>query len=238
MNLRNLALLAMALGALTTALAEPVTPPGPSEAVYSLYAKGIEVARVTRRLSQPDDNSYEYQSETKTVGITALFRRVRIVETSRFSMQGDELRPEQYRYMRSGDKKKRDVSVLFDWNNNRIKHTINGDSWHMPTQPGIMDKLLYELAVMDDLGNGQDPAAYRIADGGGVRVYDFERLGEENISTPLGEYHTVKILRRKEGSDRLSIFWAADELDYLPVQVDHMEKDGSKTRAVLISLEG
>ena len=77
-----------------------------------------------------------------------------------------------------------------------------------------MDKLLYQLAIMHDLQNGRTPASYRIADGGGIKTYSFEKLGEEVVETPLGSFDTIKILRHKPGSSRKYVFWCAPDLEY------------------------
>ena len=208
------------------------------EAEYSLYSKDIKAAQVTRRLTRLDDNSYEYRSETKTVGLISLFKKVHIVETSRLTVRERLLRPVYYSYKRTGDRKKRDVSIEFNWQTSKIKHTINGDFWHMPIEPAVMDKLLYQLAIMYDLQNGQTPDSYLIADGGGIKTYRFEKLGEEIIETPLGSFNTVKMLRHKPGSSRRSVFWCAPALEFLPIKVEHTEKDGKRTVAVIKSLSG
>ena len=208
------------------------------EVEYSLYANNTKAAQVIRRLTRLDDNSYEYRSETKTVGLISIFKKLRIVETSNLVVRGRLLRPDYYSYRRSGDKKKRDVSIEFNWQTNKIKNTINGDFWHMPLEPAVMDKLLYQLAIMYDLQNGQTPVSYLIADGGGIKTYNFEKLGEETIDTPLGSFNTVKMLRHKPGSSRRSVFWCAPDLKFLPIKVEHTEKDGSSTVAVIKSLSG
>ena len=208
------------------------------EVEYSLYAKNTKAARVVRRLTRLDDNSYEYRSETKTVGLISLFKRVHIVETSKLTVQERLLKPVYYSYKRTGDKKKRDVSIEFNWQTGKIKNTINGDFWHMPIEPAVMDKLLYQLAIMYDLQNGQIPVSYLIADGGGIKTYSFEKLGEETVDTPLGSFNTVKMLRHKPGSSRRSVFWCAPDLEFLPIKVEHTEKDGSGTVAVIKSLQG
>ncbi len=216
--------------------AQNVSPPAPFEVEYSLYAKNAKVAKITRRLTKLDNNRYEYRSETRTTGLISLLKKVHIVETSSLSLQGSLLRPDYYSYVRTGDKKKRDVSIEFNWETQKIKNTINGDSWHMPAEPTVMDKLLYQLAIMHDLKNGRVPVSYLVADGGGIKTYSFENLGEEIIDTPLGSYNTIKMLRHKPGSSRKSIFWCAPDLEFLPIQVEHTEKDGSKTRAVIKSV--
>lgn len=218
--------------------AESVTALPTFEAVYTLYAKNTKAARVVRSLAKLDDNSYEYSSETKTTGLISLFRKVHIVETSRLMVRDRLLQPVHYSYKRTGDRKKRDVSIEFNWHGKKIKNTINGDFWHMPIEPAVMDKLLYQLAIMYDLQHGRTPEAYLIADGGGIKTYRFERLGEETVDTPLGSFNTIKMLRHKPGSSRRSVFWCAPELNFLQVKVEHTEKDGSRTVAVLKSLQG
>ena len=220
------------------ARAESVAALPAFEAEYSLYAKNTRAARVVRRLARLDDNSYQYTSETKTTGLVSIFKKVHIVETSRLMVRGRVLRPVYYSYKRTGDRKKRDVSIEFNWDVKKIKNTINGDFWHLPTEPAVMDKLLYQLAIMYDLRNGRTPASYRIADGGGIKTYNFEKLGEEVVETPAGSFNTIKMLRHKPGSSRKSVFWCAPDLAFLQVKVEHTEKDGSTTVAVLKSLQG
>ena len=208
------------------------------EAEYTLYAKNTRAARVVRSLTRLDDNHYEYTSETKTTGLISIFKKVHIIETSRLMVRERLLQPVYYSYKRTGDRKKRDVSIEFNWDSKKIKNTINGDFWHMPIEPAVMDKLLYQLAIMYDLQHGQTPGSYLVADGGGIKTYSFEKLGEEMVETPLGSFNTIKMLRHKPGSSRRSVFWCAPDLEFLQVKVEHTEKDGSTTVAVLKSLRG
>jgi len=208
----------------------------PFAAEYALYAKNTKAARVTRSLTRLDDGAYEYRSETKTVGLISLFKQLHVVESSRLKPEDRMLKPLSYSYNRTGHRKKRDVFIDFNHDTGKIKNTINGDFWHLPLAPGVMDKLLYQLAIMHDLQHGRTPAAYQIADGGGIKTYHFEKLGEEVVETPLGSFNTVKMIRHRPDSDRKSIFWCAPELDYLQVKVEHTEKNGSTTVAVIKSL--
>ena len=220
------------------AATENVTGLHTFRAEYSLYAKNTRAAQVVRSLTRLDDNSYEYRSETKTVGLISLFKKLHIVESSRLVVEERMLKPVYYSYGRTGYRKKRDVSMEFNPVTGKIKHTINGDSWRLPMEPAVMDKLLYQFAIMYDLQNGRTPESYRIADGGGIKTYSFEKLGEEVVETPLGSFNTIKMLRHKPGSSRKSVFWCAPDLEFLQVKVEHTEKDGSTTVAVLKSLQG
>ncbi len=208
------------------------------EADYTIRIKGARVARMTRRFTRFEDGTYQYYSETRTTGLFSIFRKDLIVETSKWYMNAEKLIPVDYYYEHSGGKKDRRVDISFDWENNRITNSIDGSSWKMPTSPNIMDKLLYQLAIMYDLQAGKEALHYTVADGGKTKIYNFEILGEETVKTPLGKLHTIKLERHKPNSRRKSTLWCAKELEYLPIKVENVEKDGRITVALIDSLEG
>ncbi len=208
------------------------------EADYSIRIKGAQIAKMTRRFSQKGDGEYQYHSETNTTGLVSLFRKDHIIETSNWQLQAHKLVPMDYYYDHSGGKKDRKVSISFDWENNLITSSIDGSSWKMPTSPNIMDKLLYQLAIMYDLKAGKKSLQYTIADGGKTKIYNFEYIGEETIGTPLGKLKTVKLQRHKPNSRRKSTLWCAKDLEYLPIKVENIERDGKITVALIKSLKG
>lgn len=212
--------------------------PTPFEADYSVYRKGAKVAKMQRRFNQLENGHYFYRSETRTTGLVSLFRKDHIVEETTWKLSEEELFPSHYLYRHTGGKKDRHVEVNFDWRENTITNSINGASWQMPTQARIMDKLLYQLAIMQDLKSGRIPLSYTIADGGKIKPYHFEILGEERIKTDLGEFNTIKLFRHKPNSRRQSTLWCAKELHYLPVRLENIEKDGAKTVVEINSLAG
>jgi hypothetical protein len=227
----------MLLSAATGVNAEEYTPTL-FEADYSIRIKGAQIAKMTRRFSRQESGVYQYYSETRTTGLISLFRKDHIIENSNWELQADKLIPIDYYYDHSGGKKDRKVNISFDWDNNRITNSIDGSSWKMPTSPNVMDKLLYQLAIMYDLKAGKELLQYTVADGGKIKIYNFEILGEEKIKTPLGELLTVKLERHKPNSRRKSTLWCAKDLDYLPIKVENIEKDGKITVALIKSLEG
>ena len=205
---------------------------------YSLHSKGARIAEMQRVMRSLGDGKFHYRSETRTTGLIALFRSDHIVEESTWMFSGESLRPLHYLYRHEGGKKDRNVAVDFDWENRRITNTINGDSWLMPAEPDVMDKLLYQFAIMFDLNAGRTPRQYTVADGGKIKLYEFEALGEETIDTPLGKLRTLKFSRYREGSERETTLWCAPELNFLPVKVENVEKDGFRTVALIDSVTG
>ena len=208
------------------------------EADYTIQMKGARVAKMKRQFTRIETGAYRYHSETKTTGLISLFRKDRFVETSNWILRDGQMTPMDYYYSHSGGKKERLVNITFDWDNNRITNSINGKSWKMPASPNVMDKLLYQLAIMYDLKEGRENLRYTIADGGKIKDYNFEILGEEVLKTPLGELDTLKLERHKPNSRRKSTLWCAKELQFLPVKVENVEKDGRITVALIKSLNG
>ena len=157
------------------------------QADYTIRIKGASIANMTRRFTRLESGAYQYHSETRTTGLLSLFRKDHIIERSHWQLDVRKLIPLDYYYEHSGGKKDRRVKILFDWTNNRITNSIDGSSWKMPAAPNVLDKLLYQLAIMYDLQAGKDSLRYTVADGGKTKIYNFEILGEEIIKTPLGD---------------------------------------------------
>ncbi len=208
------------------------------EAEYSILMKGAKIANMSRKFTRSKDGIYQYHSETRTTGLISLFRKDHIIETSRWRIDENKIIPIDYFYDHSGGKKNRKVKIAFDWQSNKITNSIDGSSWKMPATPNVMDKLLYQLAIMYDLKAGKEDLLYTVADGGKTKVYNFEFLGDETIKTPIGELQTVKLERHKPNSRRKSTLWCAKNLGYLPVRVENIEKDGKLTTALINSLQG
>lgn len=215
--------------------AEPVTP-APFEAEYTLYSKGFEVAHIKREFRPLADGTYVYQSKSHPVGVLALWRDDVITERSHWRRTESDFQPIKYTYEHSGgNEKNRNVQVDFNWSDNIVRMQVNEDRWQMELEPETLDKMLYQLAMMRDLQLGKQNIRYRIADGGKMKSYDFERLGSESVETPYGEFQTMKVERHRDDTERETILWCAEKLGYLPVKVLNVEPDGLKTTAVLKS---
>lgn len=206
-------------------------------AAYHLYNRGMKVAEMVRVMEPAPGGEFLFRSDTRTTGLFALVRKDRVIEQSRWRFADGALQSLAYSYDRTGSRERK-VAVLFDWDTRRITNTINGDSWLMPAVPEVVDKLLYQFALMSDLRTGDTNLDYTVADGGKVKVYGIEPMGEESVRTPLGNLSTLKFRHQKVGDDRLTTIWCAPRYQYLPVQVEYEEKDGNRVRVVLQSVTG
>jgi hypothetical protein len=233
----SVAAAALCLAALSVPALGAGLLPESFDATYVLSAKGVEIGETRWTLERGDGDHRVYESRTKAIGIARILRDERIHERSEWHDSEDGgVRPLRYRYQRSGGKRERIVEVVFDWQGKRVHNTLNGNSWSMPIEPGMLDKLVYLLELMHDLSAGLTEARYQVADGGKVKTYLLTRVGEERIETVVGPMDAVVVERRRVGDKRLTRIWCARELAYLPVRVEHLE-DGERVRLTLVRLD-
>jgi len=207
-------------------------------AEYDIHTRGLKVAEMQRRLSLRDDGTFSYRSETAASGLASIIRNDKITEESIWQLNDNRIIPKRYEYRHIRAKKNRHVNIIFDWDKKRIINLVNDSSWTMPAEPGMLDKLLYQYAIMLDLDAGEKNISYLISDGGKRKMYDFRITGEETIKTPIGNFQALKLARNRPDSDRETVFWCASEIGYLPVKIEHTETSGTKTLVIISSLSG
>lgn len=217
--------------------AEENLPP-PFEASYTIFKKGIEVAKMQRSLSRLDNGEYIYRSETNSTGLVSIFYKLHILEESHWRLRDQRLEPMDYSYHRIKKKKESHKKTVFDWENHQLNSVVNGKQSTLELKPGMTDKLLYQIDIMRHLEMGHHPVSYTVVDGTKIKTYSFEYLGEEFLETPIGKLNTVKIIRHKPDEKENLILWCANELNFLPVKVETTDDEGSITTAMITTLSG
>lgn len=205
-------------------------------AEYVLKRNGLPLGNATRSLRSLGNGRYVFESVTYATGMIAWLVKDRIEERSTWTFSNGLLRPLEYKYDRYGGKKTRRVKLNFDWEHRVVTNNIDGDPWRMDIPPEAQDKLLYQLAIMQDLKNGRSDLQYNIADGGRLKNYKFDILGEETVMTPLGRLKTIKLERLDDKRD--TTVWCAPSLNYLPVRLEQQESDGSRLSMDIQSVKG
>jgi hypothetical protein len=235
MPIRNLSI-ALSIALLTASAHGTTYFPQQFTARYAVASNGHEMGVMTRTVTHTGGKEFLFRSEIKaTHGLYALLR-VKVLETSRWRLQGSTVQPLDYEFRLTGPRK-RESHARFDWNRNVIGVLHKQKSSELPATAGMLDKLLYQLVLMRDLADG-NPLEYTVIDGTKIKHYPIERLGEETLTTPLGPLQTVKLHYQKPGSKRSTTLWCAASLDYLPVKLDHIEDEDERTSALILSVTG
>jgi len=207
-----------------TAAAAPSSLPD-FQATYTLRRNGVAVGEMQLKLSRMSDGKYRYSSVSRATGLIAWFYGGRIEEYSIWRMFNGRPRPIEYHYFHNKRKHHRKVDIAFDWRQLSATNNVNNDPWKMSIPPSAQDKLVYQLALMQDLSAGKTALEYQIADGGTLKNYHFSMLGQETLKTPLGDLITQKLVRDED--KRNTTLWCADQLQFLPIRIRQTDTEGT-----------
>lgn len=209
--------------------------PAPFVAVYAVKAGGIGAGRMTRTLAFTADDGYRYTAVIEAEGLVALLKPTRIVEESTGHWRAAHPVTTRYAHTKMAGKKRKETVIDFDWQAARSHATINGTPVEAVLEPGAIDKLSYQLALMRDLAAGVGALRYQLADAGGGKAYRLERRADERVRAAGADYDTVPVVYARDDGRR-TVLWCAPRLEYLPVRIEYTEKDGKVTTAELVSV--
>ncbi len=206
--------------ALAAAGLQAAEKPQDFKATYATKLSGFSITAV-RELRTLDNGQQQLSFRAKSWFAS-------IEEFSQFGWNGDSrLVPSSYEYHRRGLGRDRHAILTFDWKNGRVTNNVQNKPWGMDIPPEALDKLSYQMQLRSDLINQVPVLSYAVADGGHLKTYTFELLGEEVLDTPVGQLNTIKIKRtRATKKKRETYLWLAKDWNYLLVRLRQKEKDG------------
>lgn len=202
-------------------------PVAPFQARYEVFGSGFSIGDAVMTLTATDPDTYQMSSEVRPNGLAALLVSGQIREKVNGEIHDGMVRPAQYERWVDTSRKTQNVQLRFDWSANRIQARENQQQATLPLSPGVVDPLSLNLRVMWDLQRGRLPEQYALVDETELKTYQIRNEGVENLDTPLGKLRAVRISQSKPGKTRITTFWFAPDLHYLPVRVAQ-EKDGKE----------
>ena len=201
-------------------------------ATYKLEVGPLTVGAMVRSFEIQSDGTYRFESKLHATGLASLVSKDELHETSSGVFRQGKFHPSAYTHVRKS-KKPLNVDTRFDRENATVNTIVNGTQSSSPLLEGMLDKLVYQAAIMHDLDAGKSKLSYRITDRGEEKSYDPVVGDTAVVDTQLGRFNTVTVIRQRTKDKRRTIFWCAPELGYLPIKVSNREKDGSETIALL-----
>lgn len=202
----------------TTTDARAASAPKPFSNQYISSALGFKIT-VTHELKQLEDDTYEMRFHAKS-----WFASIEEVSRLRVDAESTQVIPLHYTYKRRGIGKNRDAELTFDWDKEIVTNNVQNISWKMDITQRVQDKLSYQLQIQQDLRAGEKKFVYQIADGGRLKEYGFEVIGEEVLETPLGKVDTIQVKRSRDDDKRVTYAWLATDWDFLLVRMQQEEK--------------
>ena len=208
------AALALLLAAGSVSAADPKIPP--LNLTYAAAWNGIKLGDIVVSLKAagaPD--CYVYESSTNPVGMVKMFYGTPR-ETSEFCVAGGKVVPRKFAYVRGDDS----FSLEFDVAAGKV---TDGHGKVREIPANAQDRFGLQQAVrlwaIANAGKQGASAEFALVDDDRVRPYTFSITGQERIKLPAGEFDTVKV-ERTDNPNRISRYWIAPSVDWMPVKVE------------------
>jgi hypothetical protein len=208
----------------------------PFTASFSVWRGALPLGKLELNFSLDEGETYSYHAHTRPGFLAGLFSGDEIIEESRGHLGEKRVLPVNYSYHET-DNSEDNAEVSFDWPAKKVYTSSGGITWAQDIVAGIQDRLSQQLMLRLELARGEHDLSYRVADGGKLKHYRFQVVGEEQVQTPYGRLHCLKVRRSKEERPPDYTIWFAPQLDYLPVRIERDQGSG-RYRMVLEELEG
>lgn len=201
-------------------------PPGtagelqPFTASFTVSWHGLSAGSGQMTLQRLPDGRWSYESLMQAHGLFRLAMPAELRSRSLFTVHDGQVIPEQFTADDGTPSSRKDQQINFDWSKGRVTGTAETKPVDLPTQPGLLDTLSVQVALMHELLAGHTPTHFVLVDKTRIKDYDYSAEGEETLETPLGQHHTIIYRSRRPGADSGTLFWCAPELGYLPLKVE------------------
>jgi hypothetical protein len=181
------------------------------------------------------DNRYVMLAETQLTLLGISLSSIH--ERSEFLWDGATPQPLRYTFEQKG-LGARSRGVNFDQDQKQLTWTMDGKSGMLPFDEPVYDDLNGFMEVSRQLREGREDIEFQVADKDAIRTYHYRVLGQETLTTPVGQYNTVHLERvRDPGNERTTEFWLSPELDYLLLRLLQVEPDGRQVQLDARSVE-
>ncbi|HEY6896611.1 MAG TPA: DUF3108 domain-containing protein [Rhodocyclaceae bacterium] len=169
---------------------------------------------------QHDGKHYSLTATSQTTGLAALFKPLKVVQSSSGAIVQGELKPDQFRFDRGeGDV----VSAAFDWP--AAKVTL-GNGQVSAIGDGAEDMLSMFYQLMQAAQRGGD-FQMAVATGRKVERYAFEWLPEEKLVIKAGTFNAWRVrVRAAGGGADVTEVWLGREVAGLPVKIRNIDRKG------------
>lgn len=195
----------------------------PYKAEYNVIRKGKIHGSANRQLEKSDNDTYilRYSSNINWM----IFSDERS-EESVFSYDGQLVHPVSYTMTREGTGPDESFKIEFNKDDNSINHSDKKFPTPLSPDENWQDLLSYQAQLRLDIMAGKTKVSYPIVGKeGDQKNYEFEVVGTETITLPIGNFETIKVRRVYDNDKRQVMVWFAPALDHMLVQL-FKGKDG------------
>ncbi len=203
----------------------------PHSAVYKVKISVVN-GQLNTELKETDDG-YIATHVIKPTGMSRMFSRGRLNETSEFYTAIDGVRPVEYSSTDTISRDKTNAVVRFDWDTGEARGTVNGEEILSTMDALAHDRVSIQYELMHDLLNNGPSAEYTMFEVDRLRTLHVRNIGQKTVKVPAGKYEAIGIQHQAKGSKRVTTLWCVEELGFLPVIIEQHRLGKLKVRAAL-----
>ena len=211
--LAKLAVIGCLLVAQSVALAAPKT----LTVTYEATRNGQLFANITETFTQ-QDGKYRIESETRGIGVYALFGVRRLLSEGEVGPDG--LKPLHFE-SHQGAEARRSLIADFDWPANQLNMKVKGKPVTAKLKPGTQDiaSLIYQFMFVQPQGTS---FKLPVTTGKRLKQYEYRVAGRDvPLTVPAGSFRTLHLQDAAENAEEDSKeLWLGDaSVHYLPVKL-------------------
>lgn len=225
------ALLAVSL---SCAAATPTAPQSIS-ASYEVLWNGLRVAVMNETFEVKDD-AYRIVSESRAVGLLALFARepLRLESSGRVTASG--LQPRHFEGKR-GDGDPRRARADFDWPAGELTLTRDGKTDHLKLPAATQDlvSVMYQFMFLDLAHRERFELA--MTNGRKLNQHWYTIRPGVEIDTAFGKMATLHLVKQHRPDESGAEIWLAPQHRQLPVKMVVLDDDGTRVEHNLTKFE-
>lgn len=197
--------------------------------------QGMEIGQSTHTWRH-DGEQYVLQAVTETTGLVALFRAVRIVQSSEGRLGEAGLVPLAFAVERNG---KLAEGVRFDWNAGKAALMTGAQvRREVALLAGAQDVLsqIYQIGLAGTAARIE----MMIATGKNYGRYAYEAAGDETLATRIGALRTWHVKTPALPGEQAMELWLAQDHGNLPVRIRYIDRKGEvfDQNAVELEIDG
>jgi len=213
--------LLLCLALVCSVAAHAAAPPSRIEIRYAVQFGKMTIGE-GRDVFEHENGRYRVRSESKTVGLAAVYR-LDVKRESRGRIEADGLRPEFFEEIRNGKPKRR---VDFDWTK-RQATLFDGEETKVVDLPeNTWDSTSFGYNFAFATPRPSD-FPVNLTDGRRINDYRYAVLGKERLETDIGMLETLHVKKVQEPGDKRGLeVWLALDHHNLPVRIRYVGKDG------------
>ena len=194
--------------------------------------QGMQIGQSTHTW-QHNGETYALRAVTETTGLAALFRTIRIVQSSEGTLAAEGLVPQVFSVERNGKPAER---AQFDWNGRKVAlQPRKGEVREVPLSAGAQDVLsqIYQIG----LAGAAARIELMIATGKSYGRYAYEAVADEKIATRFGELRTWHVKTSALPGEQAMELWLASDYRNLPVRIRYIDRKGDVFDQNAVELE-